>query len=143
MMRNSIGLCLILFGVLVAAPAIAQSSGPMVTLTAAAPVFAAPNESQTPLRVGKEGSVLRLLDLGGDWCQVEFDDPQYGRRTGYVQTKYVRMTGGAGPVHSSIAESAGQPSVIRRPAEAPSAARPVVGQGMYPSVETSIGWSLL
>jgi len=75
----------------ISTPLFAQGAAQTVTLIANAPVFVTPNESQTPLRVGKEGSALRLLQVEGDWYRVEFDDPQFGHRVGYVSKQYARL----------------------------------------------------
>jgi hypothetical protein len=32
-----------------------------------------------------------LINTNAEWTQVEFQDPEFGRRLGYVQTKYVRI----------------------------------------------------
>ena len=69
----------------------AQSAPRTATITATAPVFGSPNANQAPLRVAREGSVLLLIDTNAEWTQVEFQDPEFGRRVGYVQTKYVRI----------------------------------------------------
>src|SRR5712691_8974944 len=55
------------------------------------PIFEQPDTSLEPLRVAKEGSALRLVEQSGEWCKVEFQDPQYGRRLGYIQTKFVQV----------------------------------------------------
>jgi hypothetical protein len=75
-----------------APPAAAQDAARTVTLTVDAPVFPGPSTDQAPLRIGKAGSVLRLVSVNGDWCQVEFNDPERGRRTGYVQTKNLQLS---------------------------------------------------
>jgi hypothetical protein len=62
-----------------------------VVVVSAAPIFVVPDGTREPLRVAKEGSTLRLIQQDGEWCNVEFQDPQYGRRTGYVQTKFVKV----------------------------------------------------
>jgi len=59
-----------------------------VTTSRPAPVFLTPGDNQQPLRVAKEGSVLRLLDIEGEWYHVEFEDPQFGRRVGYIRKAY-------------------------------------------------------
>jgi hypothetical protein len=56
-----------------------------------APVFLLPDASRTPLRSLPAGTSIRILDQKGDWYQIEFNDAQFGRRVGYVQSKYVRV----------------------------------------------------
>jgi hypothetical protein len=62
--------------------------------TATTPIFLRADATLTPLRQVRAGTRLRVLDEGGDWVHVEFDDPQYGRRVGYVQRALVRIEGG-------------------------------------------------
>ena len=47
-----------------------------------------------PLRQVAAGTRLRILDQTTDWVHVEFDDPQYGRRVGYIQKAFVRIDAG-------------------------------------------------
>src|SRR5262245_61126553 len=97
-MPARLSLYVILFlGLVLASPAFAQGQAPQrtATTTTSAPVFASPNADRTPLRVAREGSVVLLLEVNGDWCLVEFQDPEYGRRSGYVQTRLVRIQGDA------------------------------------------------
>jgi hypothetical protein len=96
----------------------AQTATQTVTLTSDAPVFMTPNENETPLRVGKQGSVLRFVSLSGDWVQIEFEDPQFGRRGGYVQTKYVRID----------SPTSSRPASPQPPRPAPRAPQPAVPQ---------------
>ena len=79
-------------------PLIAQTPARTATTTTTAPVFASQNENQEPLRVAREGSVLVLLEQLGDWCRVEFQDPEFGGRVGYVQRKFVRIGRPISPV---------------------------------------------
>jgi hypothetical protein len=69
----------------------AQGTQQTATIVATAPVFGSPNANQAPLRVAKEGSVLLVIDTNAEWTQVAFQDPEFGRRVGYVQTKYIRI----------------------------------------------------
>ena len=76
----------------------AQTPERTATTNTTAPVFASQNENQEPLRVAREGSVLVLLEQLGDWCRVEFQDPEFGGRVGYVQRKFVRIGRPISPV---------------------------------------------
>jgi hypothetical protein len=69
-------------------PPAALSSG---VLTASAPVFLRPDTTMTPLRQLATGTRVRVLETRGDWVRVEFEDRQYGRRTGYIQKMFVRV----------------------------------------------------
>jgi len=92
----------------------AQAIGSRVVTTTDAPIFVRPDTSRTPLRVAKQGSALLVMAEEGDWYQVEFDDPQWGRRTGFVQkaqvsraqADYSAMT----PVDVSVREAKASPT---------------------------------
>ena len=51
-----------------------------------APIFINPNPAPTttPLRVAAAGTVLTVVGEDGDWLQVQFQDPQWGLRIGWV-----------------------------------------------------------
>ena len=88
-----------------------------VIVSVAAPVFVKPDNKITPLRVAKEGSVLILEADEGDWYRVAFDDPQFGRRVGYIEKRHVRVQV-ADPqqaVDLTVAESRG----VRKPQPRP------------------------
>jgi hypothetical protein len=78
-----------------------------LVVIAAAPIFLLPDASREPLRVAKEGSALRAIERSGEWYNVEFQDPEYGRRVGYIQAKYVQVpaTRGLEPVDVSVPEA--------------------------------------
>jgi hypothetical protein len=68
-----------------------NAPGTLVTVRVAAPIFVRPDLNYVPLRVAREGSVLKLIEQDDAWMYVEFADPQYGRRIGYIQTQFVRV----------------------------------------------------
>ncbi|HEX7086419.1 MAG TPA: hypothetical protein VF198_08655 [Vicinamibacterales bacterium] len=83
---------LIVMAVLVlAAPAAAQGPAPTAVAVEQAPVYVAPDVSRTPLRVAAQGTVFKVLAEEGEWTRVQFQDPQWGPRTGYVQTRALRF----------------------------------------------------
>ncbi len=45
-----------------------------VVVALAAPIFVLPDDTRVPLRVAKEGTVLRVVGVDGEWYNVEFDD---------------------------------------------------------------------
>jgi hypothetical protein len=47
---------------------------------------------RTPLRTAAVGTSLRVLENNGEWLRVEFQDPQFGRRVGYVIATNVRVS---------------------------------------------------
>ena len=73
-----------------AAPAVAQDTDRAIVLQDA-PIMVVPDASRTPLRVAAPGTSLVVVGVEGDWLRVQFQDPQYGLRTGYVQAKLVRV----------------------------------------------------
>ncbi len=70
----------------------AASAQEFATVTTNAPIYAAAQETPTPLRVAAVGSRLRVLSTEQDWVQVEYNDPQLGRSVGWVQRHYVSLT---------------------------------------------------
>ena len=73
--------------------------GETVTTSTEAPIYVAPGY-QTPLRVVGAGSVLRVVAIQDDWYQVEFKDPQWGTRVGFVAVASTRANSTA----SSLSE---------------------------------------
>ncbi|HJR58289.1 MAG TPA: hypothetical protein VJ813_02780 [Vicinamibacterales bacterium] len=69
---------------------LAAQEGSRATVAVEAPIFIQPG-AQTPLRVAKVGTSLKVLQEEGEWVEVEFSDPQFGRRVGWVQKKLVRI----------------------------------------------------
>ena len=63
------------------------------TVTSNAPIYvsAPPNVTLGPLRVAAVGTVLRVLGEKDEWLNVEFNDPQYGPRVGWVNRKLVKI----------------------------------------------------
>jgi hypothetical protein len=64
-------------------------TGSTAVVTANAPIFLVPDAGRQPLRVAKEGSHLRLLGQERGWANVQFNDPQFGVRTGYVESRFL------------------------------------------------------
>ncbi len=77
---------------LIAGPALAQDHS-TITATAAAntPVYIAPDTTRTPLRVAAQGTVFTVVGEEGEWTKVQFKDPQWGVRVGYVATSSLRF----------------------------------------------------
>ncbi len=85
----------------------AQSGAPQVplgarvqqsaTVLAEAPVYLLPDETRNPLRMLPAGTSLVVLQVRDEWVQVTFNDAQFGRRTGWVQTKLVRLSTAQAP----------------------------------------------
>jgi opacity protein-like surface antigen len=63
---------------------------PEAVISEPAAVYLLPDTTRTPLRTLPPGTAVRILEEKGDWVRVEFTDPQFGRRVGYVQRKFVQ-----------------------------------------------------
>jgi len=61
------------------------------TIVGTAPVYLLPDAQRIPLRQLAEGTTVRVLARDGDWVRVEFSDPQYGPRVGYVESRFIRI----------------------------------------------------
>ena len=97
----------------------AQSSGLNTATTIAdSPIFVRPDAAREPVRVAKVGSRLNLMEQDGEWCLVEFQDPQYGLRRGYVQTQFLKIEAAQlRPLDLSVPTNDG--AVTARPQPAP------------------------
>lgn len=60
------------------------------TIMADAPVYLLPDRTRVPLRVLESGTSVRILDQTEGWYRIEFRDPQFGTRVGYVESKFLR-----------------------------------------------------
>ena len=86
------------------------------TVIADAPIFVKIGMT-TPLRVAAAGTTLRVLSETGEWTQVQFQDPQYGLRTGWVSSKLIRQDQPAlEPMDLSIPNAPVPPASPRPPA---------------------------
>jgi hypothetical protein len=73
----------------------AQSRADRATVLENAPITLLPDASRVPLRVAAKGTSLVILTDEGDWIQVQFQDPQFGPRVGYIQKRFVRIQSAA------------------------------------------------
>ena len=112
MNRVRVALALLLASA-ISTPALSQNARQTVTITTSAPIFSTPDEAQSPLRVAKEGSVLLLISTTADWSHVEFQDPEHGRRAGYVERRFVRIS--AVPGSTGLASPGGAAQQVVRP----------------------------
>jgi hypothetical protein len=78
-------------GVLCGISTAAYAQERTAVVTVAAPIYVVPDASRVPLRLAAVNTVLRVRSEEGPWLQVEFQDPQFGRRVGYVETQRVRV----------------------------------------------------
>jgi hypothetical protein len=58
----------------------------------AAPVYLLPDATRTPLRTLQPGTTASVERVQGEWVQITFNDPSLGRRTGWIQLKYVTLS---------------------------------------------------
>src|SRR5688572_7319678 len=90
MMRTILaGFALLLL--LLPAPASAQLNEVRARVIQEAPLVLLPDAKRIPLRVAAVGTSLVVIADQGEWIQIQFQDPQYGLRTGYVQRRFVEM----------------------------------------------------
>jgi hypothetical protein len=135
-----------MLAVLVHPALVSAESAVRVVVTTVAPLFVQPDAKTTPLRLAKEGSVLNVLAAEGEWYRVEFEDPQFGRRVGYIEKRHVSVQVAAAQqaVGLRVAES-------RQPApnnfeSAPQQSDQVAaasGISFFPAAETAVGWSAI
>lgn len=95
------------------AAADAQTTG---LVTEPAPIYLRADAALTPLRTAAVGTTLNVLQDLGDWLQVEFQDPQHGRRIGWIRRAQVRVAAPhTTPMDLSVptARTPGPPSQFR------------------------------
>ena len=107
------------------------------TVTTAAPVYLQPG-AQTPLRVAAVGTVLKVLKEEGEWTEVEFNDPQYGRRVGWLQAKFIRV---ARPELQPMDLSVRDVPASREPTEQKPAQVPAANFGLHPQIRSGLWFS--
>lgn len=125
------GLC-ILVTLALSGHAYAQNDRAIVLESA--PIVLVPDANRTPLAVAAKGSSLILMKDEGAWLQVQFQDPRFGLRTGYIQKKFVTVQRAAEqPLDLSVpaAQSAISPSPSVTPP--PTAVRPPSGATAPPA----------
>jgi hypothetical protein len=88
--------CAVFAGVLVvfvAGTAHGQYSGrnAATIVTDGAPIFLLPDSSRTPLTKLPAGTSVRILDIDGEWVNLEFRDGIFGARKGYVLKMHVKL----------------------------------------------------
>ena len=119
----------------------AASAQQFATVTTNAPIYAAAQETPTPLRVAAVGTRLRVLSTEQDWVQVEYNDPQLGRSVRWVLRHYISLTShDLRPMDLSVPEAQPAPPAVDQPIALPMAPETSIP---FPRWETSIGWSFL
>ena len=117
------------------------SAQQFATVTTNAPIYAAAQETPTPVRVAAVGSRLRVISTQSDWVQVEYNDPLVGRRVGWVLRHYISLTSqDLRPMDLSVPEAQPAPAAPEQPTAVPPAPATSIP---FPRWETSLGWSFL
>ena len=86
---KSLSVVLVLFTI-ICQPSLSAQSTTTASVTTQAPIYLRPG-MDVPLRVAAVGTLLKVLKEDGEWVEVEFNDPQWGRRVGWVQGKLIRI----------------------------------------------------
>ena len=95
-----------------------------------APILIKPT-AITPLRVAAIGTSLIAFEEEGGWLRVQFQDPQFGLRSGYIATQFVRIERAAQrPTDLSVRQQAPTP-VTSRPSQPASPRLPLERDGFW------------
>lgn len=115
---------------------LSPTDGPATALavvTQEAPIYVMPDAGREPIRVARPGSRLRVLGRTSEWINVEFKDPPFNRRAGYVRATLLDIREAAAAPTSSAAASAVAPAnaptasavaPAQAPAQAPAVSAP-------------------
>jgi hypothetical protein len=107
------------------------------TLTENCSVVVIPQAGRPPLTVMAQGTVVDALKVEGEWIQITFEDPRWGRRVGYIADTCVGVVHPkpAGPAASPTPAPAQRPEQSApAPQPAPAAAPPLKKRSQAPSV---------
>lgn len=124
----------LLVGAILLATATARAQDATVNVNTPIYVKPSPPAGTLPLRVAAAGTILKVVGEEGEWLQVQFKDPQWGVRTGWVSAVSVTVSrpelqpmdlsvrpvapaSAPGRAGSTLEESAGQqvPASTKRP----------------------------
>jgi hypothetical protein len=106
-------------------PGFAQAQTERVTVISNAPIYLLPDSARAPLRTAAAGTVLEVVTDEGPWIQVRFQDPQFGVRVGYVESRFIRRAAQQPelrPLDLSVPQS--RSALAPVPASQPPASRP-------------------
>lgn len=144
---NRLTVVLVGVSLFVATTSVMAQDPERVVVTVAAPVFLKPDATLTPLRLAKEGSALKVVASALDWYRIEFEDPQLGRRAGYILKRYVRALppepSQLQAVDLTVAEARPRPAALAAQGQPVSVPPPSQRFSSYPRDETAIGWGIL
>ena len=65
--------------------------GELLMLATGAPIFVSANKRPTPLLVVSKESGFRLVGVEGEWYRVEWADPKWGKRVGFVEKRHAMV----------------------------------------------------
>jgi len=63
----------------------------LAAVSEAAPVYLRPDASLIPLRQLPAGATVTVGQVRDSWVQITFDDSQFGRRTGWIESRFVTL----------------------------------------------------
>jgi hypothetical protein len=98
-------------------PTVTPAQETTARVIANAPIYIHPKVLPTPLRVIATGTRLKVVKVEGDWARVEFHDPSFGQRVGWVQRRLVKIDI---PDHEPTDASATERTAPSQPASKPS-----------------------
>jgi hypothetical protein len=130
---------LALLAFLCLSPAVGHAQQSTVRSISNAPIYLRPEVLPTPLRVATTGTRLNVLRVEGNWAQVEFKDPSFGRRVGWVQLRRVENRRATMEPRDLSVPGNGQTAPAPSAAPAPSSARSA--NGPLPTIPTAVASS--
>jgi len=111
---------------------VAAQSGDTAVALVNTPVYVAPVATKEPLRIAAAGTSFVVLGEEGEWTRVQFQDPQWGRRIGYVASKDLKARREAlQPMDLSVRPDAPAASLAPPPLT-PVRAEPARGHSAWP-----------
>ena len=134
---------LVLAALLSTTPATAQipaASTDQAVVAADAPIYLYPDAGRQPLRTLPTGTALTVRERKGDWLQVTFDDAALGQRTGWLESRFVRIRPAAQGLPPAPETGAQPPATSARPTPRSSAPPPAPGIGVRGFGTFAVDW---
>jgi hypothetical protein len=117
----------------------ALASNDRAIVIAVAPILLSP-KSITPLRVAAVGTSLIAFEEEDGWLRVQFQDPEFGLRNGYIATRFVRIERAAeAPTDLSVPQRAGPVPATPAPSQTATLRPPVDRSGFWFNVGLGYG----
>jgi len=97
------------------------------------PVFLYPESNRTPLATLAAGTQVRIVETRGEWYRVEFRDPAFGPRIGWVLSARIRVQPATSPAPQKPGApgATGQPRGTPRPPVRRPPAHPLTQRGLF------------